>query len=177
MKPYLKAYTLKFVGLQDRRRKLTDEQRAEILKIRQETGAGYRTIAKQFKVSRSLVQIICNPERAKAMHDRMAAHWREYRMSKEEKQLRMRELRKRKYELYKAGMLGEKYTPPTPRVAVPDTTRLAKTPEGKSISVRIPTAFAEGKAGSERVGRKWRIVRNDDGKFFAYPKTESEMKQ
>lgn len=177
MKPYLKAYTLKFAGLQDRRRKLTDEQRAEILKIRQETGAGYRTIAKQFNVSRSLVQIICNPERAKAMHDRMAAHWREYRMSKEERRMRMRELRKRKYELYKAGMLGEKYTPPTPRVAVPTTMKWAKTPEGKSIAVRIPTAFADGKAGAERVGRKWRIVRNDDGKFFVYPKTESEVKQ
>lgn len=62
MKPYRKAETLKFIGLQDRRRKLTDDQRAEILKIRQETGAGYRTIAKQFNVSRSLVRIICDPE-------------------------------------------------------------------------------------------------------------------
>jgi hypothetical protein len=85
----------------------------------------------------------------------------------------MRELRKRKYELYKAGMLGEKYTPPTPRVAVPTTLKWAKTPDGERIAVRIPTAFAEGKAGSERVGRKWRIVRSDDGKFFVYPKIKA----
>jgi transposase-like protein len=177
MKPYLKAYTLKYVGLQDRRRKLTDEQRAEIKRIRLESGESYRSIARRFGVSRSLVALICDPERAKAVHDRTAEHWREYRISKEERRLRMRELRKRKYELYKAGMLGEKYTPPMPRVAVPATTKWAKTPEGKSISVRIPTAFVDGKAGSERVGRKWRIVRSDDGKFFVYPKTESEVKQ
>jgi transposase-like protein len=177
MKPYLKAFTLKFVGLQDRRRKLTDEQRAEIKHIRLESGESYRAIARRFGVSRSLVAIICDDERVKAVHDRMAAHWREYRMTKEERRRRMRELRKRKYTLYKAGMLGEKYTPPMPRVAVPTTVKWAKTPDGERIAVRIPTSFAEGKAGAERIGRKWRIVRNDDGKFLVYPKTESEAKQ
>jgi hypothetical protein len=82
MKPYRKAETLKFIGLQDRRRKLTDEQRAEILKIRQETGAGYRTIARQFGVSRSLVRLICDPVAAARVSARIAAHWREYKMTK-----------------------------------------------------------------------------------------------
>jgi DNA invertase Pin-like site-specific DNA recombinase len=82
MKPYAKAQTLKYIGLQDRRRKLKDEQRAEILKIRQETGAGYRTIAKQFNVSRSLVRIICDPAAAARVSARMAEHWREYKMTK-----------------------------------------------------------------------------------------------
>ena len=51
MKPYAKAMTIRYVGLQDRRRKLTDEQRAEIIRLHDEKGLGCRTIAKMFGVS------------------------------------------------------------------------------------------------------------------------------
>lgn len=171
MKPYQKAGTLKFIGLQDRRRKLTDEQRAEILKIRQETGAGYRTIAKQFNVSRSLVRIICDPECAARVSARMAAHWREYKITPKERRERMRELRARKYDLYKRGLLGEPYVSPVPRVAVPNKTVRAKTPDGKTIVVRVPVSYANGEGPDVRVGRVWRIVRRD-GKFYVTKKGE-----
>lgn len=72
MKPYKKAQTVPYVGLQDRRRKITDEQRAAILKLHDEHGLGCRTIAKMFGVSRSLVRIICVPGVADRMKKRMS---------------------------------------------------------------------------------------------------------
>lgn len=165
MKPYKKAETLKFIGLQDRRRKLTDEQRAKILKIRQETGAGYRTIAKQFNVSRSLVRIICDPECAARVSARMAAHWREYKMTKKEKRERMRELRARKYDLYKRGLLGEPYVEPVKPPRIPRKRIYAKTPDGQKVCVNVPKSFALGEGPDIHIGRIWRIERRD-GKFF-----------
>lgn len=159
MKPYKKAQTLKFIGLQDRRRKLTDEQRAEILKIRQETGAGYRTIAKQFGVSRSLVRMICDPVAAARVSARMAEHWREYRLSKKERRERMRALRARKYDLYKRGQLGEPYVEPIKKEKIPSKILLITTPEGKLVRVRLPLPFIDGKGPGVHVGRRWQVTR------------------
>ena len=110
MKPYAKAQKVPYVGLQDRRRKLTDAQRAEILKLHDERGLGCRTIAKMFGVSRSLVRIICIPEVAARVRERVAAHWRKYReqRGKSENARIMREFRGRKYKMYMAGELCEK---------------------------------------------------------------------
>lgn len=165
MKPYRKAETLKYIGLQDRRRKLTDEQRAEILKIRQETGVGYRTIAKQFNVSRSLVRIICDPKCAARVSARMAAHWREYKMTKKEKRERMRELRARKYDLYKRGLLGEPYVEPVKPPPTPLKNIYAETPDGRKICVKVPKAFALGEGPDTHTSKKWRTERRN-GKFF-----------
>lgn len=169
MKPYQKAQTLKYIGLQDRRRKLTDEQRAEILKIRQETGEGYRTIAKKFNVSRSLVRLICDPVAAARVSARMAEHWREYKMTKKERRERQRALRARKYDLYKRGLLGEPYVEPVKPPRVPRKRVCAKTPDGRKLAVNIPKAFALGEGSDVHTGRKWRTERRD-GKFFVTPK-------
>lgn len=169
MKPYQKAQTLKYIGLQDRRRKLTDEQRAEILKIRQETGAGYRTIAKLFNVSRSLVRLICDPVAAARVSARMAEHWREYKMTKKEKRERMRALRARKFDLYKRGLLGEPYVEPVKPPRAPRKHIYAKTPDGRKICVNVPKAFALGEGSGVHLGRVWRTERRD-GKFFVTPK-------
>lgn len=166
MKPYRKAETLKFIGLQDRRRKLTDEQREEIRKIRQETGAGYRTIAKQFNVSRSLVRIICDPVVAARVSARMAEHWREYKMTKKEKRERMRELRARKYDLYKRGLLGEPYVEPVKPPPAPRKHIHAKTPDGRKVCVNVPKTYALGEGSDIHIGRIWRTERRD-GKFYA----------
>ena len=121
MKPYEKAQKVKYIGPQDRRRKLTDEQRAEVLRIRQETGAGYRTIARQFGVSRSLVRLICDPEAAKRNQERMAATWRKYREQRApvENAKAVRDWRRRKYKMYIANELTEKY--PDRKAYVVDT--------------------------------------------------------
>jgi hypothetical protein len=45
----------------DRRIKLTQEDKAKILRIRQEEGTGYGTLAKMFSVSKRTIQFICDP--------------------------------------------------------------------------------------------------------------------
>ena len=159
MKPYRKAETLKYIGLQDRRRKLTDEQRAEIRKIRQETGVGYRTIARQFGVSRSLVRLICDPIAAARVSARMAEHWREYKMTKKERRERMRALRARKYDLYKRGLLGEPYVEPAKKEKIPSKILPITTPEGALVRVRLPLPFIDGKGPALHVGRRWQVTR------------------
>lgn len=60
--PYIHEINhIKLVGLQDRRRKLTDEQKAEIIRLRDE-GWSLRKLAKEFNVSRQLILITVNPE-------------------------------------------------------------------------------------------------------------------
>ena len=115
MKPYAKAQKVPYVGLQDRRRKLTDAQRAEILKLHDEQGLGCRTIARLFGVSRSLVRIICLPEVAEKTRKRVAENWRKYRerRGKSENARIMREFRGRKYKMFMAGELCEKPEPKT----------------------------------------------------------------
>lgn len=51
-----------FGEMADRRRKLTKEDRAEIVDARNTHGLSYGKIAKQFGVSKRLVTFICNPE-------------------------------------------------------------------------------------------------------------------
>ena len=110
MKPYAKAMTIRYVGLQDRRRKLTDEQRAEIIRLHDEKGLGCRTIAKMFGVSRSLVRYICIPDVAIRNRKRISENWRKYReqRGKSENARIMRVFRKRKYECFMRGELTEK---------------------------------------------------------------------
>ena len=102
--PY-KSEKLKLNGLQDRRRKLTDEQREEI-RHKYATGTvGTRPLAKEYGVSRSLIQVIVNPARAESVHERIKQHWRDHRPSKEEWAETMREHRRYKQELYVKGEL------------------------------------------------------------------------
>lgn len=102
--PY-KSETIKLAPTQDRRRKLTDDQKEEIKRIYKSGVCGTRPLAKQFGVSRSLIQIIVNPEIAKAKKQRIKEHWRDYRPTKEEWAATMREHRHYKQDLYVKGEL------------------------------------------------------------------------
>ena len=102
--PY-KSETIKLAPSQDRRRKLTDEQKEEIKRLYETGLIGQRPLAKQFGVSRGLIQIIVNPEIAKAKKQRIKDHWRDYRPTKEEWAATMREHRHYKQELYVKGEL------------------------------------------------------------------------
>ena len=102
--PY-KSSTIKLSETQDRRRKLTDEQKEEIKRIYAEEKVGQRPLAKQFGVSRSTIQLIVNPERAKTVKERIKKHWRDYRPSKEDWAKTIREHRHYKQELYLKGEL------------------------------------------------------------------------
>lgn len=90
---------------QDRRRKLTDEQKEEVKRIYESGVCGMRSLAKQFGVSRTTIQIIVNPERAAKIKRRIKEHWRDYRPTKEEWSSIMREHRRYKQSLYLKGEL------------------------------------------------------------------------
>ena len=69
--PY-KSEKMKLSETQDRRRKLTEEQKEQIRKIYKQGTCGTRPLAKQFNVSRSLIQTIVNPAIKQRHHDRIA---------------------------------------------------------------------------------------------------------
>ena len=60
--PY-KSEKIPLHASQDRRRKLTEEQKSEILRIYESGVCGMRPLAKQFGVSRTTIQIIVRPDR------------------------------------------------------------------------------------------------------------------
>jgi DNA invertase Pin-like site-specific DNA recombinase len=103
--PY-KSTKMKLSETQDRRRKLTEEQKEQIREIYAQGQLGTRPIAKMFGVSRSIIQVIVNPAIAQRHHDRMAKHWRDYRPTKEEWAATIKEHRHYKQELYLKGELN-----------------------------------------------------------------------
>lgn len=102
--PY-KSEKLKLPPEKDRRRKLTDDQKEQIRKIYETGVCGTRPLAKQFGVSRSLIQVIVNPDIAEKKKQRIKEHWRDYRPSKEEWAKTIKEHRHYKQELYLKGEL------------------------------------------------------------------------
>ena len=102
--PY-KSEKLKLPPTKDRRRKLTDEQKEEIRLIYAEGKIGTRPLAKQFGVSRSLIQTIVNPDIAERKRQRIKEYWRDYRPFKKEWAETMKEHRHYKQELYLKGEL------------------------------------------------------------------------
>lgn len=102
--PY-KSANIKLTEHQDRRRKLTEAQKEEIRRIYATGVCGTRPLAKQFGVSRSLIQVVVNPAIAQKKKDRVKEHWRDYRPSKEKWAATIREHRRYKQELYVKGEL------------------------------------------------------------------------
>lgn len=95
---------IKLVGLQDRRRKLTDEQKAEIIRLRDE-GWSLMKLAKQFEVSKKLILLIVNPE-SKAKNDKYIKDtWREFQQTKDERNKAIKKTRHHRQELFLKGEL------------------------------------------------------------------------
>lgn len=103
--PY-KSEKIKLNPSQDRRRKLTEEQKEEIRSIYKTGVCGTRPLAKQFGVSRSTIQVIVNPNIAERHKTRAKEHWRDYKQPKEEWAATMREHRRYKQNLYINGKLN-----------------------------------------------------------------------
>ena len=95
---------IKLVGLQDRRRRLTDEQKAEIIRLRDE-GWSLMKLAKEFEVSKKLIFLIVNPE-SRAKNDKyIKDNWREFRQTKEEHNEAVKKTRHHRQELFLKGEL------------------------------------------------------------------------
>jgi hypothetical protein len=104
--PY-KSSSIPLSESQDRRCKLTSAQREEILHRYKTETIGTRPLAKEYGVSRSLIQTIVNPSIAERKKKYVKEHWRDYRPSKEKWAETIREHRHYKQELYLAGELKE----------------------------------------------------------------------
>ena len=95
---------IKLIGFQDRRRKLTDEQKAEIIRLRDE-GWNMKKLAKEFEVSAQSILYIVNPE-SKAKHDKyIKDHWREFQQTREEHNEALKNTRRHRQELFLKGEL------------------------------------------------------------------------
>lgn len=104
--PY-KSEKIKLKGLQDRRKRLTDEQREEIKKL---YGTGYYSLnglAKQFEVSKKTILLIVNSESAERAKQYRKEHWREWQRTGEEWNETIKKTRAYKQELYLKGELKE----------------------------------------------------------------------
>ena len=104
--PY-KSEKIKLQGLQDRRRKLTDEQKVEIKDIYSSGNVSLNKRAKQYEVSKKTILLIVNPE-SKAKNDAyIKEHWMEFQEPTEEHNKSVAKTRKYKHQLYLNNELKE----------------------------------------------------------------------
>lgn len=104
--PY-KSEKIKLKGLQDRRKKLTDEQREEIKKLYGTGCYSLNGLAKRFEVSKKTILLIVNSDSAEKAKQYRKDNWREWKGTKEEHREAIKKTRKYKHELYTKGELKE----------------------------------------------------------------------
>ena len=104
--PY-KSEKIKLQGLQDRRKRLTDEQREEIRKL---YGTGFYSLndlAKKFNVSKKSILLIVNKESAEKAKQYRKEHWREWQRTGKEHNEAIKKTRRYKQSLMLKGELKE----------------------------------------------------------------------
>lgn len=91
----------------DRRRKLTEEQKQEIRRIREADGMSQAALAQMFGVSKRLVQLILDPEKEKIAKQRYAERAKDgrYAKSKAEAAAIYREYKERRQTLISEGKI------------------------------------------------------------------------
>ena len=94
------------LGEYDRRRRLTDDQKEEIKKLYATGLFSHRELARYYKVSKSCIRILVNPDRAEKVRQRIKEHWRDYKETKEDHARHMRENRRYKKQLYDKGLIS-----------------------------------------------------------------------
>ena len=104
--PY-KSEKIKLKGMQDRRKRLTDEQRKEIEELYGTGGYSLNGLAKMYDVSKKTILLIVNKESAEKAKEYRKEHWREWKRVGEERNEAMRKYRKYKQTLYEDGKLKD----------------------------------------------------------------------
>lgn len=109
MKPYAKAQTIRLQGMQDRRRRLTDKDKDDIRRLYAEGKHSMMSLARIYNVSKSLILITVNPERARRVKERVREHWSDYayKYGKEYRARMARNVKNHHYRLFKAGELKQ----------------------------------------------------------------------
>lgn len=105
--PY-KSEKIPIAGTQyDRRKKLTEEQRALIRWLREEEQMSYNKLAKKFHVSKRLIQFVCHPEKEQKSREQFKERRRDgrYKESSEKHASTMKEHRQYKQRLKMEGKI------------------------------------------------------------------------
>ena len=104
--PY-KSEKIKLNEIQDRRKRLTTEQRKEIEELYGTGNYSLNNLAKMFQVSKKTILLIVNKDSAEKAKQYRKEHWREWQRKGEEWNEIVRKHRAYKQELYKEGKLKE----------------------------------------------------------------------
>lgn len=87
----------------DKRCKLTEKDKEEIRELYKKGGWSHKTLSERYKVSKSLITIVLNPNRAEKVKNRVKEHWRDYQQHGKEWAETMQKHRRHKKELLEAG--------------------------------------------------------------------------
>lgn len=104
--PY-KSEKIRLKDTQDRRKKLTNEQRKEIKELYGTGSYSLNQLAKQYEVSKKTILLIVNENSAEVAKQYRKEHWKEWQRKGEEHNRAIRNTRKYKQELYLKGELKE----------------------------------------------------------------------
>lgn len=102
--PYI-SESIRLQGLQDRRRKLTDEQKEEIREMYATGNWSLNKLGAAFGVSKKTVLLLVNPDSAEKAKEYRKENWREFQPTKEQRTKTTREHRRYKQSLYLSGQL------------------------------------------------------------------------
>ena len=104
--PY-KSEKIKLKGLQDRRKKLTDNQREEIREL-YETGLySLNDLAKKYNVSKKTILLMVNKDSYEKAKQYSKEHWKDHQRKGEEHNKAIMNTRKYKHELMLKGELKD----------------------------------------------------------------------
>lgn len=104
--PY-KAEKIKLKGLQDRRKRLTDEQREVIKELYGTGNYSLNSLAKEFNVSKKSILLIVNKESADKAKQYRKDNWKQWQRTGEEHNEAIKKTRKYKHSLMLKGELKE----------------------------------------------------------------------
>lgn len=105
--PY-KSEKIELNGLQDRRKKLADEQREEIKDLYGTGCYSLNDLAKKFCVSKKTILLIVNKDSEEKAKQYRKEHWKEWKSTKEEHREAIKKTRRYKQSLMLKGELKDR---------------------------------------------------------------------
>ena len=102
-----KSEKIRLSETQDRRKKLTTEQKKDISELYSTGMFSLNQLARRFEVSKKTVLLIVNPESAENARQYRKKNWRQWQRTGKEWNAIQREHRAYKQKLYKDGKLGK----------------------------------------------------------------------
>lgn len=104
--PY-KSEKIRLPTQYDRRIKLTEKDKDEIIKLYGTGKYSWKKLAEKYHISKSRVGQIVNPQRNEQVKQRLKEHWQDYKPTKEEWNKITREHRHYKQKLFLDGKIKE----------------------------------------------------------------------